>query len=285
MSSYDITKRQNEPLMLKIQFAARYCYNSAEIQNYFVWLFCLVSAFSIFLPDGLPEYVSFAVPFVADIIAWGLMILVNRNVQKAADLRKYFDAYSIEISEGQFSETEKRRLTEIAENRYLRNPQKAELQMRNTGRDCPPGVYNWYDFSKEYTGLEAKFECQRQNTWWDAKLFPIRNAATVTVLGIVVVVYIVLMRQNGFWGTLLSSAGLLVKLIERVYDNRRYHDLSNKIDGAQQTVEASLTVEGVEQLQIFIDERRAVNILGINFLHKIRAGKLTKKYDSVSNPQ
>lgn len=283
MNSCDIVERQNEPFMLKIQYAARICFNLAEKQNYFVWLFCFISAFSIFLPDGLPEYFSLVVPFAADIIAWVLMTFVNKNVQKGADLRKYFDVYSVNIRTDQYSESEKRRLTEISEKIYSKNSEVAELQMRNTGNDNPPGVHDWYMFSKQYNGLEAKFECQRQNTWWDKKLFPIKCAVTALVFGIAVIVFVTLAIWNGFFKTLLCSAGLLTKLFERVVDNRKYRILSIKIDGAQQTLEAHLTIEGVEQLQTLIDERRAVNILGINLLHKKLANKLTKKYDNISS--
>lgn len=271
--------------MLKVQYAARFCYNLAEKQNYFVWLFCLISAFSIFLPDELPGYLSLVIPFSADFIAWILMIFVNRNVKKAADLRKYFDAYSIGISEGHHSEAEKRQLAEIAEKIYSKNPEIAELQMRNTGNDNPPGVHDWYMFSKQYDGLEARFECQRQNTWWDKELFPIKYVATFVILGITMIIFIILAVQNEFIKAFLCSVGLLTKLIERVVDNRKYRVLSIKIDGAQQTLEAHLTIEGVEQLQMLIDERRATNILGINYLHKKFANRLTKKYDNISNPQ
>lgn len=284
MNSCNIVERQNDRFMLKVQYAARHCYNVAEKQNYFVWLFCLISAFSIFLPAGMPEYLSLVVPFSADIVAWVLMILVNKNVQKAADLRRYFDAYSIDINAGQYSESEKRRLAELAGKVYSKNSKAVELQMRNTGNDNPPGVHDWYMFSKQYDGLETKFECQRQNTWWDKELFPIKYAVTLIALGLIAAIFIILAVQNDFFKTLLCSAGLLIKLVERVVDNRRYRILSIKIDGAQQTLEAHLTIEGVEQLQTLIDERRAVNILGINFLHHIRANKLTKKYDSISNP-
>ncbi len=283
MNSCNIIERQNEPFLLKVQYAARYYYNSAEKQNYFVWLFCLISAFSIFLPDGLPRHLSLVVPFFADIIAWILMILVNKNVQKAADLRRYFDAYSIDIGVDQYSESEKRRLTEIAEKTYSKNSKIAELQMRNTGNDNPPGVHDWYMFSKQYDGLEAKFECQRQNTWWDKALFRIKYVVTLIALGIIAAIFIILAVKNDFFKTLLCSAGLLIKLFERVIDNRKYHNLSIKIEGAQQTLEAHLSIEGVKQLQVLIDDRRAINILGINVLHKKWANKLTQKYDNISN--
>lgn len=283
MNSYDIVERQNESFTLKVQYAARYCYNLAEKLNYFVWLFCLISVFSIFLPDRLPWQFSFVVPFVADIIAWALMTLVNKNVQKAANLRKYFDAYSMDIGIDQYSESEKRHLAQIAEKCYSKNPKNAEFQMSNTGTSISPGVHDWYTFSKQYADLEAKFECQRQNTWWDKKLFPIKYVITYILFVIVVTIFIILALKSGFIKALLCSAGLIIKLFERIVDNRKYRDLSIKIDGAQQTLEAHLTIEGVEQLQILIDERRAVNVLGINLVHKKRANKLTKEYESISN--
>jgi len=95
MNSTSIIERQNKPCMLKIQYAARVYYNNAEKWNYIVWLFCLVSAFSVFLPDNLPYRLSFAVPFVADIAAWIFMNIVDKNVKKAAELRRYFDAFSV----------------------------------------------------------------------------------------------------------------------------------------------------------------------------------------------
>lgn len=285
MSNCDIVKKQNESFMLKVQYAARYCYNSAEKQNYFVWLFCLISAFCIFLPNGLPVYISFVVPFTADVFAWVLMVFVNKNVQKAADLRKYFDAYSIDIGAERYSETEKRQLAELAEKICSKDFKAAELQMKNTGNDSPPGVHDWYVFSKPYDGLEAKFECQRQNTWWDKKLFPVRCIVAYISLGVFIAIYIALALRNSFIITLLCSAGFLIKLIERVIDNGRYWILSIKIDGAQKMLEAHLTSEGVEQLQELIDERRAINILGINMFHKKCAKKLTSKYNNISNPE
>lgn len=284
MDSISITKRQNKLCMLKIQYAARVCYNNAEKLNYIVWLFCLVSAFSVFLPESLPYHLSFAVPFVADIAAWVLMNIVNGNVVKAAELRKYFDAYSIDIAINEFSEAEKRKLIELAEDKYAKNPKQAELQIKNTGSDYPPGVYDWYKFSTKYEGLKAKFECQCQNTWWDKKQFPLKYTVKAITFVMVAILFIVLMIHNSFVKTLLCSAGLLIKLAERMIDGFRYWRISIEIDGAQKTLEAHLTLEGIKELQVLIDKRRAVNILGINLLHKKSANKLTKRYDDITNP-
>ena len=101
----------------------------------------------------------------------------------------------------------------------------------------------------------------------------------------VVTLFIVLMIHNNFVKTLLCSAGLLIKLAERIIDGFRYWKVSIEIDGAQKMLEAHLTSEGIKELQILIDKRRAVNILGINLLHKKSANKLTKRYDDITNPR
>lgn len=271
--------------MLKVQYAARSCYNTAELQNVFAWILCFISAFSIFLPDGLLGYTFLAIPFGADIAAFVLMALANSNVQKAANLRQYFDAYCIGFETSLPSDAERRKLIEIAEGKYSKNPQKAELQMGNTGSDYPPGVHDWYVFSKEYEDMTAKFECQRQNTWWDKKLFRARCIITAVALGIVVVLFVVLMVQSSFLKTLLCSAGLFIKLVERMFENIKYRDLSIKMDGFQEAIEARFTNEGIEQFQSLIDKRRATNVLGINLLHKMQAEKLTKKYEAITNPK
>ena len=112
-------------------------------------------------------------------------------------------------------------------------------------------------------------------------LFQIKYVITFIALGIITAIFIILAVRNDFTKILLCSAGLLIKLVERVIDNKKYRVLSIEIDGSQQTLEAHLT--SVEQLQKLIHERQAVNILGINFLHKILANKLTKKYNDISN--
>lgn len=271
--------------MLKVQYAARCYYNLAERQNTIVWFFCLISAFSVFLPDTLPCYLSIAVPFIADIIAWILMLLVTKNVEQGAELREFFDAYSLNINTDQFSEEKKRQLLESAKKQCSKKPKEAEIQMRNTGSDNPPGVYDWYLFSKDIDGLEAQFECQRQNTWWDKKLTSIRYTVSIITCIILTLTFIVLMIHNNAIRTLLCSASLIIKLVERIKDNHKYRCLSLKIDGAQETLGVHLSEEGIMQLQGMINERRAINVLGINLSHRRLASKLTAEYNWISNPK
>ena len=58
MSSKEIQVRQNQELQLKIQYAARECYNTAEKLNYWVWGLCILS-FVIGLSSQLSQAQSF----------------------------------------------------------------------------------------------------------------------------------------------------------------------------------------------------------------------------------
>ena len=281
MNSNIIQERQNDEALLKVQYAARVSFNSAEKFNHFAWIACIVSAFSVFLPSSWPMYIINGIPCVADIFAFLFSIFSSRKVDQASTLRKYFDSYVLDIQLNQFSESELRKIREQTEKIYLKSPVNAAVQMSNAGSDSPPGVRNWYTFSEFYDGLDAQFECQRQNTWWNSKMVMVRTIATVVLLFVVGSIFITLLLSNNTLNILLCSAGILIKICERVIENWRYLCISRQIDGSQQTIEVHPTKEGIEKLQSLIDERRAINVLELGWFHNKLANKLSKLYERV----
>jgi hypothetical protein len=203
-------------------------------------------------------------------------------VKTAAKQRKYFDAYVLDIDSGQFAETELREIKEIAGKVYSKNPTKAKIQMANTGKDSPPGVHEWYVFSKQCTGISAKFECQQQNAWWNSKMSHKRFAAIIcaAILVGVGITFLFLVVNNNILNTILCSAGLILKIVERLIENGKYIKISMQIDGAIKAIEAHPTEESIELLQNFIDERRSIVVLELNFFHKKSAKKLSKVYEN-----
>lgn len=278
-SSGEIQSRQNDEKLLKIQYAARENYNFAEKLNHFAWLLCLVSAFSIFLPDNCSKIASYGIPFVADIAALFLILLVNHKVKTAANLRRYFDSYVLDIFPNQFAETELRKLKEVAEKEYSRNPQKAKVQMANTGKDSPPGVHEWYVFAEPFIGIMAQFECQRQNTWWNSKMSHHRLTASICAVVLVGICFLLLLINNNVVSTILCSAGLIIKIIERIIENWQYISVSKEITGSQKTIERQPTAGGIEELQILIDKRREIDVLELNWIHKKNANRFSKLYE------
>ena len=220
-----------------------------------------------------------------DILAFIFSAVVVNRVKWAYMLRKYFDSYVLNIKLDQFSETDLREIQERIENIYLKNPSEAAIQIANTGKDFPPGVRNWYEFSEFYDEINAQFECQRQNTWWDSKMVRLRIIVTIILLVLIGIGFIFLLFQNNnsIWNILLCSVGILIKICERIIANWRYFRISRLIDGSQQTVEVHPTIEGIEKLQSLIDKRRSINVLGIELLHKKLANKLTNLYQNISS--
>lgn len=281
MNSNEIQERQNEEISLKVQHAARVCFNSAEKYNHFAWIACLVSAFSVFLPNSWPMYIINGIPCVADIFAFVFSLITSYQVNWASTLRKYFDSYVLNIQVNQFSETELREIRERTEKIYLRNPINATIQMANTGNDSPPGVRDWYVFSKFYDGINAQFECQRQNTWWNSKMVTVRIITTVFMLILVGSIFLFLLLNNSILNVFLCSAGILIKICERIIENWRYFRVSRLIDGSQQTIEVHPTAEGIEKLQNLIDKRRSINVLELGWLHNKLANKFSKLYENI----
>ncbi len=225
MNSNEIQERQNKEIALKVQYAARVCFNSAEKNNHFAWIACLVSAFSVFLPNSWPMYIINGIPCVADIFAFVFSLITSRQVNWASKLRKFFDSYVLDIQPNQFSETELRGIREQTEKIYI---------------------------------------------------------TTVFILILVGSILVVLLPNNSILNILLCSAGILIKICERVIENWRYFRISRLIEGAQQAIEVHPTAEGVKKLQNLIDERRSINVLEFGYFHKKLANKLSGLYKNIS---
>lgn len=282
VSSDDIYEKENRTDMLKIQYAARKCFNNAERLNYCALVACIIATFSIVLPNNLPIYIVYGVPFLADIFATIFSFYSDREVEWASKLRRYFDYTVLEIMNSGLSKDEIRSVKERAEYIYNKNVQEANIQMANNGNDFPPGVKDWYVFKTYQEGLPVKFECQKQNFWWNKKMTSKRFVVDVAGVIFLIISMVLLCKYNGYLKTFLCSAGIIIKICGRVYANWQYSKISNKIEGSLLTIENNLSEQGIETLQQLIDARRSINVLEIGLLHKKMAKKLTKLYNQIT---
>lgn len=280
MNSSKIQEQQNEMRFLKVQYAARVCFNSAEKYNCLAWFACIISAFSILLPNTCHECVLNGLPFVFDIFAILFYTITCRNVSWGARLRRYFDANVLGINPSQFSKSEAQDVIEKAEIVFSRHQSDGLIQIGNTGRDNPPGVKDWYEFTKSLDGVDAQFECQRQNVWWNKKMTQRRIPISIVVGICISIAFLFVMRtmNRSVLNTLLCSGGIILKICERAWENIKYMRVSMQIDGSKRTIEVKPELEYVEQLQLFIDERRAICVLESNPLHRKIAAKLSALY-------
>lgn len=284
INSNIINNRQNEDQYLKIQYAARKCFNLAEKVNYLCWVLCLLSALMVLIPEGTTKYITVGLPILLDVVAAITVFIFNDKVKNGANLRIFFDSQVLMINEGSYTDIDKQKLKELALNIYQKNKSEAEISIHNTGRDNPPGVRNWYEFKNNANGVHAQFECQRQNIWWNEKMIKNRRVclllSVVTLLIACVLMFILL--KTDILNIIACSVGIFLKLTERIVEHKKYYDISIKIDAIQYHIENHLTTDDIVKLQALIDERRNIPVLEINLIHRKKAKKFSSSYEETS---
>ena len=284
INSQIISNRQNEDLLLKIQYASRRYFNSAEKFNYLSWVLCIASAVMIFVHDSAPELIGKGVPALLEVFAFITACIFNSKLKDAASLRNYFDSYVLMICEDNYTDVRKQELREIALNTYNRHKKEADIHIHNTGRDKPPGVRNWYEFKNTVADLQAQFECQKQNIWWNKKMVKNRMIILPIILFIMISFFVamfVLFKSDAL-SIIVCAIGIILKVIERIIEHYFYHKISIKIEAIQSHAERELTAETVKELQELIDERREIPVLEINIIHKLKAKQYSSSYEESS---
>ena len=284
INSQIISDRQNESLLLKIQYASRRYFNSAEIVNYVSWLLCIVSAVMIFIPDSAPELIEKGIPVLLDVFAFITVYIFNSKLKNAASLRNYFDSYVLMICEDNYTDVRKQELREIALNTYNRHKKEADISIQKTGRDKPPGVKDWYEFKNPVDDLQAQFACQKQNIWWNKKMVKNRMIILPIILFILISFFVVMfvLFKSDAPSIIVCAIGIILKVIERIIEHYFYHKISIKIEAIQNHAERELTVETVKELQELINERRKIPVLEINIIHKLKAKQYSSSYEETT---
>ena len=284
INSQIINNRQNENLLLKIQYASRRYFNSAEIVNYVSWLLCIVSAVMIFIPDSAPELIEKGIPVLLDVFAFITVYIFNSKLKNAASLRNYFDSYVLMICEDNYTDVRKQELREIALNTYNRHKKEADISIQKTGRDKPPGVKDWYEFKNPVDDLQAQFACQKQNIWWNKKMVKNRMIILPIILFILISFFVAMfvLFKSDAPSIIVCAIGIILKVIERIIEHYFYHKISIKIEAIQNHAERELTVETVKELQELINERRKIPVLEINIIHKLKAKQYSSSYEETT---
>ena len=149
----------------------------------------MIAAFSLVFPDTWPAHVINGIPPVADICAAILSFCACTKVKWASTLRKYFDAYALDLQWARYSEADRREVLEYTEKICRKHPDDLTIQIVNIGYDSPPGLRDWYVFSGYYIGTKAQLECQQQNTWWNKRMVEKRLLLTVILTVLLVLVF------------------------------------------------------------------------------------------------
>ncbi len=284
INSQIISNRQNEDLLLKIQYASRRYFNSAEKINYVSWGLCIASAVMIFVPDSASKVIGMGIPALLEVFAFIIACIFNRMLKNAAALRNYFDSHVLMICEDNYTDIRKQKLREIALNAYHKHKKEADINIHNTGRDKPPGVKDWYEFKNTAADIQAQFECQKQNIWWNKKMVKNRMIILPIIWFILISLFVAMfvLFKSDVLSIIVCAIGIIVKIAERIFEHYHYHEISIKIEAIQSHAERELTTEVIKELQELIDERREIPVLEINIIHKLKAKQYTSSYEETS---
>ena len=283
----EIKKRQNEREMLEYQFASRYYFNSAECCFNWAFTLSLISLLLIFFSDtgnSIIETVLYIISSVLDVIVCVLILAANHAVNNGALLRNYFDTIVLGFNSDDYPESKLRSIKSLTNKITTKHPEECTVQISHSTTDNPPGVREWYEFSKDYSDSEVVFECQRQNQWWTKEMLRrrLRICIITTIISVVGLIAFLGFSKVGFFKAFVFLVGLVILIADWLINNYKYIKLSWEIDGSIRTLESSRDCTQVESLQKMIGARREIPVLEISLLHKKKSKVLSEEYDKIS---
>ena len=285
-----IKDNQNKREKLECQFAARKYYNRAEGCLVAMLICSVISALFVVFPDSpnnVAKVVLVAIPLFLDLVSAIFLISTSQLVKNAALLRNYFDQTVLHFQGKEYSNEDLRHIRELRSRMVSKYAEECKVQITHTSRNNPPGVKDWYEFSREYTDSEVVFECQRQNQWWNKKLLAKRMVCYAIVCGVVIVASVSLISLSciSAWRILVSFFGIAISLIDRIYENFLYISLSKKIDNYIELISISKNDDQIEKLQRKIEERRAMPVLEMNIIHKKFSKCFSERYEKIASDE
>lgn len=278
----NISIKQNEEKMLKVQFAARIFYNKAENLSYLAFIISFLLMFVIFIPDEFSVWLTKILPFFIQVLCFVIIYIRDKYIIKASNLRNYFDYYVLNIKSSNFSNSRVREINEIAEENYKSRNDEFEIQSQNNGESKQPGVLDWYIIKEENNQIDAIYECQKQNIWWNSKMEKFRFKLYSRVLIFLILVLIMIFVSKGFLEMILSFSAILFLISSQIINWYKYIVISYKISGAVEILDLNRNEDGILILQEYLIELRKINLLHINQIHKKNAEILSKVFKEIT---
>jgi len=282
----EIIKEENEQAALECQYAARYYFNTAEKYFTGVLLFSIISLVTAFVPSANNATLNSTLQIlsiISDVVVMLLTLVMHKAVNKAATLRNHFDRVVFDLRDNNSSEDMHRIMCEWIYTATHKKPEFSELQMQNTGSATPPGVRDWYEFSKTFPDSEAVHECQRQNVWWDKK----QSKGRLMVLIILMIIAIALLIIYAYNGAsiikfLVCVISILVSFFDPIKNCCDYIAQSYILDGASIITDYDGNQQQITRVQELIENRREIPVLGINRIHARSSKQLSEQYEKIS---
>ena len=281
----NIKARQNEPWMLRIQYAAKYHFNRAEKIGHWIWIAALLAELCIFLPESTPDLLKWGCPVSFLIIELLISDSFKNHIKTASSLRNFFDSYVLNLKYNEYSSNQIEEFEEEALRVFDKKVDAATTQISNTGRDFPPGVKDWYEFPKQYLDNDAIFECQKQNKYWNHVLSKKRRYLyfSIMIISLLPLLIVGLWGNHGLrWSMLMCVSGLVLRGIDRICAHISYARISHEIDSIVDNLSKDHKYSNLLDLQSKIDTRRTLPVLESDAIHKKLAAKISTTYERIT---
>lgn len=275
-----IIQKQNDEEMLKCQYAARVCFNHAELLGEATWIFSIMAAFSIFIPNSNNLFFLF-IPAIIDLCVFVFNKFASRAVSTAASLRNYFDYIVLNVIPDQYTIKAKQEVRQKAIEISSRHKEECAEQITHTSRDNPPGVRNWYEFPANCTVENAIYECQKQNCWWNNQLSKVRTTISITLIIALFVIFLILvvLMNLSISKVIVCFISLFINLFDLIKENYYYSKVSSDMQAVMAIRGVTNSEDYLQHLQELICKRREIPVLEFNILYKRRSRYLSELYE------
>lgn len=271
----EINKKQNEDKMLELQYYARKQYNkSVTISEINIAVILISIILEILNINNI--YIS-GLLFIIFLV---LEFLTNKCIKNAAKARNIFDAILFKFNIPEDYD----KIREKAYRICSKNKRDFEIQKNNTGTDNPPGLKDWYTKNDGKNINEIILKCQIENTRWDKEITNIDLKVFFTILFILLCVGVIKYFNRPLQELikcLFVTIQLIWEIIKRVkfyYDYNK--NLSNRECLINEFSNNRVNKNNLKSLQKLIEERRNLNLVPLNSIHK----KVSKKlHDIIKN--
>lgn len=275
----NIANRQNEEMLLKFQYTARYYYNRAELFNYLVWILCILNIIINNVSLSVLYNIKMAIAFLLTFVTLQVEVRTRKYVEIGAAMRKYFDYHLFEFEiPNMFNGYSKDSLTKIVARTISKNPEKVAKQIKNSGVGNPQGVRDWYiGINPDDDITVAILECQKQNAFWDREISNKYIYITRTIIVFLVIIFLFAFSKETILEAIsfmLSLSPLIVKVFNKHIVIKEYKSISKSIDMLLDISPNMITKEHLLTIQEKIDQRRLLTFITPRLLHKVRNKKL-----------
>jgi hypothetical protein len=287
----EIRIRQNEPDILILQFLQRKTYDESKkywrYGWYVSWIMLVCSLIFQFLNLESSATVIVIIA-VLDVLIVVLEYLSDKKMKIGATAKYYIDNTLFELSNAESKFTIKK-IRELAIECSEKNNTSYEIQIRNTGKDNPPGLKDWYTVSSSDDMNQTIFMCQEENSWWQSKLSNLYMKCLVVTIGILIIISLLILCIFGitmetFVLILLTNLGIIGKAIRDAIAMYKYNIIQVRIHENIEMIKRMSTID-ISQLQLLqdnINTLREVNFLVPDFLHKKKSTKLHSLYSGIN---